>query len=218
MSSEDNGGENSQAYPADQKPTGAMIANTAAHVRRALKGRSIVFVGIMGVGKSTIGWRVAKLLGLPFVDADNEIELAADLTIAEIFEKYGEPYFRAGERKVIERLLKQGNQVLATGGGAFMDEDTRKTIADDGISIWLDADIELIMQRVMQRKTRPLLKQANPRGIIEALLEKRNPIYALADYRFQSHDVARDIIAAKIVTMLGEELYQANQTEIKTHG
>ncbi len=175
-------------------------------VRDALDRRSIVLVGIMGVGKSTIGKRVAKLLNMPFVDADNEIEQAANLTVAEIFEKFGEPYFRAGERKVISRLLDQNNQVLATGGGAFMDAETRQTIARSAVSVWLDADLELIMQRVMRRKTRPLLKQSDPRAVIKALLQKRNPVYAKADFRFISHDSSRDIIAQEIVLMLAKEL------------
>jgi shikimate kinase len=206
MTSADHGTQNSQTRTTGQNLNRATIGRHAELVREALNGRSVVFVGIMGVGKSTIGWRVAKLLDIPFVDADSEIELAADLSIAEIFEKYGEPYFRAGERKVIERLLTTGNQVLATGGGAFMDAETRKAISADAISIWLDADIELIMQRVMRRKTRPLLKQPNPRGVIEDLLEKRNPVYAKADFRFCSHDATRDKIAAEIVTMLAEKL------------
>lgn len=218
MSNPDYGHQSSHEQPAEQNTARITVAECAELVRKALDGRSIVFVGIMGVGKSTIGWRVAKLLDIPFVDADNEIELAADMTIAEIFEKFGEPYFRTGERKVIERLLKQGNQVLATGGGAFMDAETRNAITEDAVSIWLDADIELIMQRVMRRKTRPLLKQPNPRAVIEDLMEKRNPIYAKADYRFCSHDVSRDIIAAEIVTMLGEKLVGINQTDNTPHG
>ncbi len=181
-------------------------AAVAKSVRDALDGKSVVFVGIMGVGKSTIGRRVARLLDLPFVDADAEIEQAADLSIAEIFEKFGEPYFRSGERKVIERVLKDGQQVLATGGGAYMDAETRKTIAGTAVSLWLDADIELIMQRVMRRKTRPLLQNPNPRGVIEDLMAKRNPYYAEADCRFVSHDVSRDTIAAEIVDMLNRKL------------
>ncbi len=179
-------------------------------VRDALGGRSIVLVGIMGVGKSTIGIRVAKLLNMPFVDADNEIEQAANLSVAEIFEKFGELYFRTGERKVISRLLDQKNQVLATGGGAFMDAGTRLATARTAISVWLDADLDLIIQRVMRRKTRPLLKQPDPRAVIKALLEERNPVYAKADFRFISHDTSRDIIAQEIVMMLAKELVHKN--------
>lgn len=182
------------------------IKNTAANVKYALNGRSVVFVGIMGVGKSTIGRRVARLLNIAFVDADAEIEQAADLSIAEIFEKFGEPYFRTGERKVITRVLGDGQQLLATGGGAFMDPETRKSIADNAVSVWLDADIDLVMQRVSRRKTRPLLQNPNPRKIIEDLMAARNPVYAEADCRFVSHDVSRDIIAAEIIDLLNEQL------------
>ena len=182
------------------------IEKIALDVKKALNGRSIVFVGIMGVGKSTIGRRVARLLNMSFVDADAEIELAADLTVSEIFEKFGEPYFRAGERKVIERVLGQGQQLLATGGGAFMNPDTRASIAKSAVSLWLDADIDLVMQRVSRRKTRPLLQNPNPRKVIEQLMETRNPIYAKADYRFVSHDVSRDIIAAEIIELLNEKM------------
>ena len=182
------------------------IEKTALDLKKALNGRSIVFVGIMGVGKSTIGRRVARLLNIDFVDADAEIELAADLTVSEIFEKFGEPYFRAGERKVIERVLDQGQQLLATGGGAFMDPDTRVTIAKSAVSLWLDADIDLVMQRVSRRKTRPLLQNPDPRKVIEQLMETRNPIYAKADCRFISHDVSRDIIAAEIIELINQKL------------
>ncbi len=200
--------------PAQNRKAGQLNNTEHAEIVKNMLGeRTIVFVGIMGVGKSTIGWRVARLLDMPFLDADSEIERAADMSVAEIFEKFGEPYFRAGERRVIERILKKGNQVLATGGGAFMDQVTRKTIAENGVSVWLDADIELIMQRVMRRKTRPLLQQENPRGVIEKLLEARNPIYAEADFKFQSHDVPRDIIAAEIVAMLAYKL--TNQTRME---
>ncbi len=182
------------------------IEKIALDVKKALNGRSIVFVGIMGVGKSTIGRRVARLLNMSFVDADAEIELAADLTVSEIFEKFGEPYFRAGESKVIERVLGQGQQLLATGGGAFMNPDRRASIAKSSVSLWLDADIDLVMQRVSRRKTRPLLQNPNPRQVIEQLMETRNPIYAKADYRFVSHDVSRDIIAAEIIELLNEKM------------
>ena len=207
---------NAKSGPVAGKPE--VDANSAAMgnldkaeaVRKALDGKSVVFVGIMGVGKSTIGRRVARLLNIPFVDADAEIEQAADLSIAEIFEKFGEPYFRNGERKVIERVLKDGQQVLATGGGAFMDAETRKTIAKTAISLWLDADIELIMQRVLRRRTRPLLQNPDPRGVIEKLMTIRNPVYAKADCRFVSHDVSRDIIAAEIIEMLSDKLTPTN--------
>ncbi len=193
----------------------AGLANMARQVCKALNGRSVVFVGIMGVGKSTIGRRVANLLDLPFTDADIEIEQAANLSISEIFDKFGEAYFRSGEQRVIERLLKQNQQVLATGGGAYMDEVTRNVIGETAVSIWLDADIELIMQRVSRRKTRPLLQQANPRQVIEGLLEKRNPVYAKADIKFVSHDVDRDIIANEIIARLDDALPQLKTPDEK---
>jgi len=192
------------------------IEKIALDVKKALNGRSIVFIGIMGVGKSTIGRRVARLLNMAFVDADAEIELAADFTVSEIFEKFGEPYFRTGERKVIERVLGQGQKLLATGGGAFVDPDTRDTIAKSAVSLWLDADIDLVMQRVSRRKTRPLLQNPNPRKIIEQLMETRNPIYAKADYRFISHDVSRDVIAAEIIELLNEKLVLSPDTKEST--
>ncbi len=193
-------------------------AQEARQVRAALNGRSIVFVGIMGVGKSTIGRRVAALLDLPFADADSEIELAANLSVAEIFDRFGEAYFRAGEKKVINRMLQNGRCVLATGGGAYMDGDTREAIAASAVSVWLDADIDLIMQRVLRRKTRPLLKRPNPRGVIEDLLEERNPIYGLADLRFVSHDANRDDIAAEIVSLLAQKIGTLSPNNGNTDG
>ncbi len=214
--------EHDQVENKDQGSITDIMGNgkIAADVKYALNGRSIVFVGIMGVGKSTVGRRVARLLNMEFVDADTEIELAADLSVSEIFEKFGEPYFRTGERKVIERVLGQGQQVLATGGGAFMDPETRDSIANKAVSLWLDADIDLVMQRVSRRKTRPLLQNANPRKVIEDLMETRNPIYAKADCRFESHDVSRDIIAAEIVQLLNQKLVEipassAEQTNLQ---
>src|SRR6202035_3471727 len=131
---------------------------SAAPIVALLGSRSIVLVGMMGVGKSSIGRRLAARLGVPFVDADTEIEAAAGMTIAEIFERHGEPYFRAGEARVIARLLEHGPQVLATGGGAFMNRDTRATIRLKGVSIWLKAELDVLMKRIKRRGDRPLLK------------------------------------------------------------
>ncbi len=190
----------------DDSASQKTLGNAIKAIRNGLDGRSIVFVGIMGVGKSTIGKRVARLLSLPFVDADAEIERAANLSVAEIFDKFGEPYFRAGERRVIARLLKEESQILSTGGGAFVDADTRRAISKSAISIWLDAEIDLIMQRVSRRKTRPLLKQADPRAVIENLLVERNPLYSKADHHFMSRDISRDAIAEEIIIMLGDRM------------
>jgi len=135
----------------------------------------------MGVGKSSVGRRLAEQLKKDFVDADDEIELAANLSISDIFEKYGEPYFRDGERRVIKRLMSGKPKVIATGGGAFINPDTRKSILKEAVSIWLDADLDILVERVSRRNHRPLLHGKDPRKILEELGRERNPIYALAD-------------------------------------
>ncbi len=170
-------------------------------LREALGSRSIVLVGLMGAGKSSIGRRLAHRLGLPFVDADTEIEKAADLTIPEIFEKHGEPYFRAGEVRVVARILDSGPQVLATGGGAYMNPETRARIRERGISLWLKAELDVLMKRVKRRGDRPLLKADDPQAVLKRLMDERYPVYAEADLtvvsREASHDeVVEDVIAA----------------------
>lgn len=150
--------------------------------------RSVVLVGLMGAGKSSVGRRLAARLGLPFVDADTEIELAAGCSIKEIFERLGEPAFRDGERRVVLRLLEGPTCVLATGGGAFMDSDTRRLIAEKGISVWLRADLELLVKRTAGRDHRPLLKNGAPREILERLVAERYPVYAEADISVDSLD------------------------------
>lgn len=171
-------------------------------VRHALSDRSIVMVGMMGCGKSSIGKRLANALELRFVDADDEIEKAADMSINEIFAQLGEEQFRDGERRVIARLLMGGPQVLSTGGGAFMSEETRTKIKETGISVWLKAELPVLMRRVMRRDNRPLLKTANPEARMRELLEQRNPIYALADITVESRDVAHDVIVNEILAKL----------------
>lgn len=171
-------------------------------IKSGLGSRSIVLVGPMGAGKSSIGRRLAQQLSLPFCDADTEIERAAGLTISEIFEEHGEPAFRSGEARVIDRLLKDGPQVLATGGGAYMSEDTRNLIAEKGVSIWLNADIDLLVKRVQRRDNRPLLKDRDPREVLTALLEVRNPIYAKADISVHSRDVRHEITVGEILVEL----------------
>jgi shikimate kinase len=143
--------------------------------------RSLVMVGLMGAGKSAIGRRLAQRLDLPFVDADAEIEAAAGCSIGEIFERFGESYFRDGERRVIARLLDGPIGVVATGGGAFMDPETRARIREKGISVWLKADVETLSERVSRRTNRPLLKNGDPKAILTGLMERRYPIYAEAD-------------------------------------
>ena len=171
-------------------------------VARLLAGRTIVMVGMMGAGKSSIGRRLAARLGLPFIDADAEIEQAANATISEIFETHGEAYFRDGERRVIQRLLDGTPKVLATGGGAFISPETRAAIRAAGVSIWLKADRDLILQRVKRRSNRPLLKTAEPEAVVDRLLAERNPVYAEADIHIQSRDVAHDVVIDDILAAL----------------
>ena len=174
----------------------------AAGLAAALGGRSIVLVGMMGAGKTSVGKRLAQRLGLPFVDADAEIEAGAQMTIPEIFERFGEPYFRDGERRVIARLLDDGPKVLATGGGAFLNEATRRRIAEPGVSIWLKPDFEVLLRRVRKRSNRPLLRTADPEATLRRLLDERSPTYALADMTIESHDGPHDAVVEAMVGAL----------------
>ena len=173
----------------------------------ALGRRSVVLVGMMGAGKSSIGRRLASRLGMGFVDADAEIEAAAGMTIAEIFTSYGEPYFRSGEQRVISRLLESGPQVLATGGGAFMNGETRAAIRAKGVSVWLKAEFDVLMKRVKRRATadRPML-QGDPAQRIRQLIGERYPVYAEADVTVMSRDVSHEVIVAEIITELARVL------------
>jgi shikimate kinase len=146
-----------------------------------LQSRSVVLIGLMGVGKTTVGRRLGKALNLPFVDADAEIERSAGRSIPEIFADYGEAAFRKGEQKVITRLLQGPPQVLATGGGAFLNLETRRMIEQFGVSIWLRADLDELVRRTAKRNTRPLLNQGDPKQILAKLIEERHPVYAKAD-------------------------------------
>jgi shikimate kinase len=173
----------------------------------ALDRRSIVLVGMMGVGKSSVGRRLAARLSIPFVDADSEIEKAADMTIPEIFARHGEPYFRSGEARVIARLLENGPQVLATGGGAFMNADTRALIKLKGVSVWLRADFDVLLRRTSKRRSdRPLLQTEDPAETLRALLAEREPTYALADLTVQSREVPHEAIVADVMTALASYL------------
>ncbi len=164
------------------------IARDAELAKQLLGNNPIVLVGLMGAGKTSVGRRLAEKLDIPFVDADHEIETAAGKSIAEIFADHGEDYFREGERRVIARLLENGKQVLATGGGAYMNDETRKRIQANGISIWLKADLELLLKRVSKRNDRPLLRE-NPEAVMQNLMEKRYPTYAEANITVESRDV-----------------------------
>jgi shikimate kinase len=174
-----------------------------AEILAALGMRSLVLVGMMGAGKSTIGRRLSARLRLPFRDADGEIELAhAGMTIPEIFAAHGEPYFRDGEARVIARLLDGGPAVLATGGGAFMREDTRDRIRDKAVSIWLKADADIIMRRVKRRADRPLLQTADPAATVERLIGEREPVYQHADLTIWSRDVPHEKIVDECIDAL----------------
>jgi len=185
---------------ATQKSTGN---GAAAAVLSRLGDRSIVLIGMMGVGKSSIGRRLGARLGIPFVDADAEIERAAGMSITDIFARHGEAAFRSGEARVIARLLNGGPQVLATGGGAVMNPATRALIQERGVSIWLSAELELLLRRISKRKAeRPMLQTADPAATLRELLAAREPIYAQADLTVQSRDVPHDAVVAEIIDRL----------------
>jgi shikimate kinase len=188
----------SSADEVASRPEAAIVA--------ALGRRSVVLVGMMGAGKSSIGRRAALRLGIPFVDADSEIEKAAGMSITDIFAVRGEAEFRAGEARVLLRLLDSGPQVLATGGGAFINPQTRAAIRSKGISIWLKAEVDVLMKRIRRRHDRPLLQTADPAATLRRLMEERDPIYALADITVQSREVSHDKIVDEIVSALGAHL------------
>ena len=185
---------------------GTREADRLAPLVRGLGSRSIVLVGMMGAGKSSVGKRLAQRLGLGFFDADTEIERAAGMTIPDMFEKRGEAEFRQGEQRVISRLLADGPIVLATGGGAYMNEMTRAFIAQQGVSVWLKAEFDVLMRRVRKRSNRPLLQNPDPEGTLKRLIDARYPIYALAELTIQSRDVAHDVIVDEIITALSAHL------------
>lgn len=178
----------------------------------ALGMRSIVLVGMMGAGKSSIGRRLAKKLDLPFVDADAEIELAAGMPITDIFEHHGEEYFRSGEARVIARLLEQGRRVLATGGGAFMNPATRDLIGAKGISVWLKAEPDVLLRRIRRRSDRPLLRTPDPEATLKRLIEERYPVYTEADVTIHSRDVPHEIIVDEIIGAVATRLGAAATT------
>ncbi len=188
----------------------AFAAIPVAPILPRLGQRSIVLVGMMGVGKSSIGRRLAARLSIPFTDADGEIEKAAGMSISDIFARNGEAYFRSGEARVIARLLESGPQVLATGGGAFMNADTRALIKLKGVSIWLNAEFDVLLRRTSKRRNdRPLLQTDDPAETLRALLAAREPTYALADLTVQSREVAHDAIVADILAALDSFLKDA---------
>jgi shikimate kinase len=186
---------------------GASAPGTPADLLERLSSRSIVLVGMMGAGKSSIGRRLATRLNIPFVDADIEIEKQAGMSIADFFARHGEADFRRGEARIIARLLDSGPQVLATGGGAVMNADTRAAIKAKGVSIWLTADVDVLMRRINKRRhERPMLQAADPAARLRELLIEREPVYALSDLTVQSREVPHEAIVTEIVAVLGDFL------------
>ncbi|QDZ11719.1 shikimate kinase [Devosia ginsengisoli] len=181
------------------RPDAASRQARAEHLAERLAGRPLVLVGMMGAGKTTVGRRLAARLNRQFLDSDEEIEKAAQMSIPEIFEQRGEPEFRAGETRVIARVLKDQGVVLATGGGAFVNADTRALVKAEALSIWLKAEVDILFERVSRRSNRPLLKTANPRATLEKLIEDRYPIYAEADVTVVSRDVPQDVVAGDVI-------------------
>lgn len=179
-----------------------MLQNQGVH--KLWNDQPIVLIGLMGVGKSTVGRRLAARLGLPFVDADTEIESAAGMSVSEIFERFGEPYFRDGERRVIARLIDGTPKVIATGGGAFLNEHTRRLILDEAIAVWLDASPEVLAERVRRRDTRPLLRGRDPARVLRELAEARNPIYAMAPIHISSHRAPHEATVRAILKAIGQ--------------
>jgi shikimate kinase len=180
------------------------IAKEAEAIRQRMGNRPIVLVGLMGAGKTSVGRRLAEKLGIPFVDADHEIEAAAGKPVREIFADHGEAYFREGERRVIQRLIGNGAQVLATGGGAYINEETRARIQQHGVSVWLRAALPLLMKRVGKRNDRPLLMADDPEAVMRGLMEQRYPIYALADVTVESRDVQHGQMVNDVIRALAQ--------------
>jgi shikimate kinase len=189
-------------------------AQATEGLRATLGARSLVMIGLMGCGKSAVGRRLAGRLNLPFVDADEEIEKAAQKSITEIFADHGEAYFRDRERMVIARLLGNGPQVLATGGGAFMNAETRANVRNAGFSIWLKADLPVLMKRVAKRETRPLLKSGDPEATMRRLMAERYPVYAEADITVESRDVAHEVIVNDVLAALRKFLPLAQKQSV----
>ena len=181
------------------------------YVKRLLSHQSLVLIGLMGAGKSAIGRRLATRLDVPFLDADHEIEAAADKRIEEIFTDEGEAYFRDREEKVIERLLSDGPLILATGGGAYMSAVTRENIRTYGISLWLKAELDVLMERVSRRSHRPLLQTEDPRAVMKSLMDQRYPVYQEADITILSRDVLHEVIVEEIIDALYDYGHMNNQ-------
>lgn len=187
---------------------------TIAQALEAIGDRNLVFVGLMGAGKSVIGRLIAQWLSIPFADSDQEIEKVSRMSISELFTAYGEEEFRSLEARVIGRLLKTGPRVISTGGGAFMNSETRELIAEDGLSIWLKADLEVLWERVSRRDTRPLLRTNDPKATLKALLEQRYPVYEQAVITVVSRDAAKEVVAGDVISALANQVKGEKQEPI----
>ncbi|MCA1406154.1 shikimate kinase [Ensifer sp. IC3342] len=184
--------------------TEPVSATLAERAKLALGKRNLVFIGLMGAGKSAIGRLTAQALGIPFIDSDHEIERVSRMTISELFAAYGEEEFRALEARVLKRLLRSGPRVVSTGGGAYINERSRRQIKKGGMTIWLNADLDVLWERVNKRDTRPLLKTENPKQTLENLMRARYPIYAEADLTVQSRDVKKEMIVEEVLTAIAD--------------
>lgn len=183
-------------------PAPARLTDTEIGAIARRLGRPVVLVGLMGAGKSTVGRKLAALLGTDFVDADEAVEEAAQLSIAEIFEQFGEDYFRDGERRVISRLIDEGHGVIATGGGAFVNDETRALILDCAVAVWIDCDVDTLVERTGRRDTRPLLRDGDPKEILTRLRDAREPAYSEAQIRIDSRDGPQVDTALAIIEAL----------------
>ncbi|WP_024588423.1 shikimate kinase [Aliihoeflea sp. 2WW] len=184
------------------------MAELVERVRAGIGTKTLVLVGLMGAGKTSVGRKLAQILQLPFADSDHEIESVSRMTVPELFEAYGEVEFRALEQRVVTRLIADGPAVIGTGGGAFMNADTRAAIRANGISIWLKADLDTLMDRVARRQNRPLLKNSDPRAVMRKLMEDRYPVYGEADVTIVSRDARHGTIAAEIIEAVDARLAQ----------
>ena len=197
-----------RAYQTKSASRGPVRGN-AARICEKLGQRSVVLIGLMGAGKTTVGRRLAAALGLAFFDADQEIESAAGMTIPEIFAHHGEAYFRNGERRVLARLLEPEPRVVSTGGGAFMHADTRALVRQRSVSVWLRGDLALLLERVKRRNNRPLLRK-NPEAVLKKLIAERHPVYQNADIIVDSRAVAHEVIVNDIISALDDFLTEAH--------
>ena len=195
--------DTNDAAPNDSKrPKEPMIEGAIEAAKRNLGDRSLVLVGLMGAGKTTVGRTVAQMLSMPFVDADDEIEEVSRMSIADLFDRFGEDEFRSLERRVIARLLEEGPHVLATGGGAFMNGDTREQILSTARTVWLRAELGVLVERTGRRNHRPLLRQGDPKTILARLIDERHPVYAEADLTVESTRERREAVAARVIEQL----------------